>query len=392
MYNHDVELGYQCPGSADKPAGRTLFLLNSLNVGGSERKIINLVNALKGRGREVRIAYLNPPEGLKPLVAEDVPLLALDRRGKFSILAMMRLRRYLDQVAIERIVTVNLHPLIYAFPASLATARRPEIIALVNTTDFRSARDARFMLLYAPLLRRADCVVFGSNGQRRFWSQRYRLNARNCFCVFNGIDTEYFRPATESQNPRSEELRGRLGIPVQLPLVGCVATMRPEKSLEDLLVAVSHLRNNGLPMAVLLVGDGPCRARLERLAGDLGIAELTLFPGSTADVRPLLQAMDIFVLPSTAVETFSNAALEAMAMEKPVVLSDVGGAREMLVHNVSGLIYQAGNTPELAKCLQRLASDASCRERLGRQARERVSERFSFERMVRSYEHLLDRA
>ena len=85
-------------------------------------------------------------------------------------------------------------------------------------------------------------------------------------------------------------------------------------------------------------GDGPLREQLLRRAVELEIADRVHFIGEVEDVRPVLAAMDVFVLPSIAVESFSNAALEAMSMGRPVILSDIGGAREMIDDGVEGYV------------------------------------------------------
>jgi glycosyltransferase involved in cell wall biosynthesis len=113
------------------------------------------------------------------------------------------------------------------------------------------------------------------------------------------------------------------------------------------------------------------------------------FCGAARDVRPYLAAMDAFVLTSTAVETFSNAALEALAMECPVVSSAIGGMPEMLREG-GGLIYRTGDLNELVECLSRLVALGSIRELLSQQARAVVLQRFSLEAMVAEFRHLLE--
>ena len=106
------------------------------------------------------------------------------------------------------------------------------------------------------------------------------------------------------------------------------------------------------------------------------------------DVRPLLAACDAVALCSTAVETFSLAALEAMALGRPVVLSDIGGAAEMVRPGVEGLLFPAGDTAALVERLTALA-DESLRSPMGAAARETVLARFSESAMVDRYEALL---
>ncbi|MDQ3776329.1 MAG: glycosyltransferase [Pseudomonadota bacterium] len=105
-------------------------------------------------------------------------------------------------------------------------------------------------------------------------------------------------------------------------------------------------------------------------------------------MRPALLAMDVFVLTSKAVETFSNAALEAMAMARPVVLSDVGGAREMVSEGKNGYVYPKGDVERLAQILKLIHDRPHLRQALGDVGRVMVEERFSFSQMVDEYERL----
>jgi glycosyltransferase involved in cell wall biosynthesis len=135
------------------------------------------------------------------------------------------------------------------------------------------------------------------------------------------------------------------------------------------------------------VGDGPERAKLHGVVQANKLERHVVFLGPVKDVRLTLLAMDIFVLTSAS-ETFSNAALEAMAMEKPVVLSTVGGATEMVFEGVNGYLYQSGNVTELVTILHRLIVDDETRQNMGRMARSVVAERFTLARMVDAYEDL----
>ena len=364
--------------------GKVLFLLNSLTVGGSEKKIIRIVNALIQRGQGIHVAYINGPDSLLNVIDKNVSVIGLRRRGRFSVFGLGRLIIYVFRCGIERIIAVNLHPLLYAFLTSRLLLSKPAVIALVNTSIHRSRRSQRFMRLYAPLLRRADRVIFGSQHQLLNWVRDYDLNAQRCLCILNGVDTEHFAPNVQLSVRNA--WRERLGIRPGDLVVGTVGMMRPEKGHKDLLAAAGALRRAGIPLAVLLVGDGPCRAELERYAEQTGVSDVVRFYGQAQDVRPLLNVMDVFVLSSVAVETFSNAALEAMAAGKAVILSDLGGAREMIVPGESGMMYESGNVEALIQALHTLCRDREIRERLGSMARKRVIEEFSFDRMLDDYQ------
>ena len=201
------------------------------------------------------------------------------------------------------------------------------------------------------------------------------------------MDTEHFAPLHESEVVAE---RTRLGIPTEAFVVGTVGRLEREKNQEVLLEATAELRRRSIDAHLLLVGEGRRRQVLERRAGELRLSHHVTFAGVHRDVRPLLSAMDTFVLPSTHVETFSNAALEAMAMCRPVVLSRVGGASEMIRDGIEGFTLEpAALSSGLPPLLQRLHDDSSLRQRLGMAARERVVRCFSSQSMVAGFASLI---
>lgn len=154
--------------------------------------------------------------------------------------------------------------------------------------------------------------------------------------------------------------------------------------------AVAALVSRGLPIRALLVGEGDQRAAIERCCiADLGVRDRVRLLGAIDDVRPLLKAADAFVLTSTAVETFSNAALEAMAVGLPVILSRIGGAAEMVEVGRNGFLYAPGDVAELARYIAALAGDEGLTRRMGREAMIHVQARFGFARMADEYRRLM---
>jgi glycosyltransferase involved in cell wall biosynthesis len=141
---------------------------------------------------------------------------------------------------------------------------------------------------------------------------------------------------------------------------------------------------------MIIAGDGPERQCLEQVALKHEVSEKVVFLGSVLDVRPALSAMDLFVLPSRAVETFSNAALEAMSMGLPVVLSDIGGAREMVPDGKNGAIFAPGDVDGLTEKIEKLIRSGVLDE-MGAASRSLVEERFSLESMVARYRDLIQR-
>lgn len=241
------------------------------------------------------------------------------------------------------------------------------------------------MMLYAPLIRRADEVVFGCHYQLGLWTERYRLPSKFCRYIYNGVDSDHFS-ARAIGSPETDH-RAVFGLGAEDFVVGTVGKLRSEKQQGDLIEAVAKLHARGVYVFALLVGSGEKELALKKQATESGIANYIRFSGDLGDVRPALSALDVFVLTSVS-ETFSNAALEAMAMARPVVLSDVGGAREMVWEGVNGQLYSPSDVERLVTILERLAADFSMARRMGEEARRIAVERFSFSHMVDEYESL----
>jgi glycosyltransferase involved in cell wall biosynthesis len=365
-----------------------LFLLSSLCIGGSERKTVRIVNALRARGHDIHLAWLNEPETLRREIAPGTPTISLQRRGKFSWHAIRRLAGYVRQNDIRRIICMNQYPLLYAKALRLAMGvAAPACVATTNATEFHSRKEARQMLIYAPLMRHADRIVFGCNFQMELWLRRYRLPRDKCRFIHNGVDSEYFSHA--AVGPVRQDQRAAYGFRDEDFIVGTVGAFRPEKQQVDLVDAIAKLRARGVPARALIVGSGVCEAPLRERIATAGLADQIRLPGELRDVRSALAAMDVFVLTSVA-ETFSNAALEAMSMERTVVLSDVGGAGEMVQPGSNGFLYPAGDVEKLAEILAQLASGRVRLHEMSRLARVAAEQQFSFSRMVDQYAALAE--
>jgi glycosyltransferase involved in cell wall biosynthesis len=363
-----------------------LFLLNNLGFGGSERKIVRLTNRLKEEGVNATLACLNGPWTLESNIRRDVPLTKLDRKGKFSFGALWRLRRLIVRERPATVIAVNLYQAIYVMLACLFLPYRPRTVALVNTSTFKGSSLAKRM--YQTVLARLDHTVHGSDAQRQFWFKAGCKASANSSVIYNGVDSDHF-DAREFLEP-AKRLRASLGVRPEALLVGTVGMCRPEKNQEVLLTMMRRLRVARVDAHLVIAGDGPMRPMLERRAAELEVADRVHFIGAIEDVRPVLAALDIFVLPSKAVESFSNAALEAMAMGRPVILSNIGGAREMIHDGVEGYVV---NTTELAARLPAIVSalyaDARKRKQMGIAARNRAVTCFSVPAMVAGYRGLL---
>jgi glycosyltransferase involved in cell wall biosynthesis len=369
------------------PACDVLFVLSTLAVGGSERKIARMANRLKEEGVAVHLACLNAPYTLEPTLRRDVPLTKLERRGKFSFATVLRLRQMIVRDRPATVVAVNLYQALYVACATFLMPKRPRIVALVNTSTFRGRRLRK--RLYQTVLERFDLVVHGSQAQSRFWDVAPgRASPEKSTVIYNGVDSTHFEPVVAFE--AAKRLRASLGVKPGALLIGSVGRLAPEKNHEVLLTTLRRLRVARVDAHLVIAGSGPLREQLLRRAAELEIADRVNLIGEFEDVRPVLAAMDVFVLPSVAVESFSNAALEAMSMGRPVILSDIGGAREMIDDGVEGYVVSPTElSARLPAIIAALYADMRKRQAMGAAARARAVSRFSVAGMAAAYRGLL---
>ena len=202
--------------------------------------------------------------------------------------------------------------------------------------------------------------------------------------IYNGVDQQKFVPAaTRAENILPPGFAPSEG--VVLCTVGRLVEVKDQASLVEAfhLLLERHPRWRDSARLVL-VGDGPLGPRLARQVADLGLEQQVWFAGEREDTHRLLQAADIFVLPSLG-EGISNTLLEAMATGLPAVATDVGGNPELVEEGASGFLVPVSEPPALADALEKLVESASLRRRFGERALQTVRDRHNWDGTVEAY-------
>lgn len=372
--------GIQKPESSAR-RDTLLLLAGQLGIGGAERHMILLANLLSKQFNVV-IAYLKPGEEMLGELCRDslVSVHCLHVSRRFDIWAARELSELAIAHGARVIVCANPYPLLYAHMARVLSMRPLLIMEIFHTTKPRTAKEWLSMIFYRPLFWAAHHMVFVCQAQRRYWTLR-GLRARRTHMIYNGVDLAHFNEISFVDSV--VQTRASLGFGADDYVVGICAALRREKAHADLVSAVANLRSEGRRWRLLIIGDGPMRGAIEQQVVSLGLADSIRITGFQLDVRYLLAACDVLALVSTS-ETFSIAALEAMAMSKPIIMSDVGGAREQVTHGEDGLLFTAGDVPALTNCL-RQCEDRNRTRRMGETARRRVERDYSIRAMLDGY-------
>jgi glycosyltransferase involved in cell wall biosynthesis len=364
---------------------RIAFLAPYLTTGGTQRHLQQVVRLLDRDRFTAEVLTLHAGGEIEAaLRADGVPVtsLAVGSRltGPRAAHAMLQAARRLRAAGVHVMHGYQWRPaLVGTIVARLA--RIPLVLASKRSL---TGGDRRARLAWRVIGRRVDTLVVNADALRAE-SEAHGVAARWAV-IPSGVDTDHF-----TSGSRAREAKVMLGLDPDRPVVGAVGRLEERKGHDHFLHAGSRMlaMANGLRPQLLIVGDGPLRAKLEREAVALGVAESVRFTGGVADVRVPLAAMDVFVLPSHA-EGMSNALLEAMAACRPVVATAVGGTSEVVDDARTGVLIRPLDASAMAEAVLGLLTDPQRAARLGEAARQRVVERFSARAMVACLERLYD--
>jgi glycosyltransferase involved in cell wall biosynthesis len=367
-------------GAASSQAPGLLFIVNSLETGGAEKQVVTLLNHIDTRRFRLHLAYLKRKEALlAQLHAERLDeVICCDVSRRIDRDAVGRLRSLIARRRIDALICTNPYSMLYGHLAC-GGAAGTHLAAVFHSTLLHSFKERLQMALYKRLFNRCDLLIYVCESQRRFW-RRHGLHPPDTV-IYNGVDTEFFSDQYTAEQRRI--LRSSLEFGANDYVVGLCSALRPEKAPVDLLCAIASLRERRVPAKALFIGDGPERSRVERSAEALGLREHVRITGFQQDVRPFAACCDVLTLVSHS-ETFSLAALEAMALGKPVVLSNTGGAAELILPGEQGFLFEPGDIEALALHLTTLTSEP-LREQLGAAAAWRVRERFTVHGMAAGF-------
>ena len=218
----------------------------------------------------------------------------------------------------------------------------------------------------------------------RVAGRRYGLPIDKINVTYNGIEFSFLCPTRTRL-----EVREELGVDDMEVLIGTAAHLRPWKRIHRIFEACALLKD--CKSHVLVVGDGPDRSRLEGVAKELGIASRVSFVGMKQDVADYLAAMDIFVLPSTELESFGNAVIEAMALGIPsVVFRDSPGLCEHIDHGTTGFVVD--DVEGLADTIRNLSQNSNLAHKVGTQGASHVRSKYTLARMADAYRQVYEQA
>lgn len=356
---------------------RVLHVVLTLCPGGAERLVLDLCRELRPFAASAVCCLDDPGPWADQARALGTPVSALGRRPGFRPGLGWRISRLARAMGATVLHCHQYSPFVYGTIAGLLQPG----LRIVYTEHGRvtdAPPSSRRTWANRLLGFRPERIVAVCDDLRRFMSTE-GFPASRIEVIHNGID-----PRLETEAADVVRARRAIGLPADVRVVGTVARLDPVKRLDVLIEACALVRRIAPGTVLVVVGDGPTRASLERLAVERGLGDSVRFLGARDDARALVPAFDVYVN-SSASEGVSLTVLEAMAAGLPVVATHVGGTPEVLTSGVTGLLVPPDSAGAIAEAVLGLLDRPDDRARLGAAARARVVHDFSLDEMVRRY-------
>jgi L-malate glycosyltransferase len=367
---------------------RVCYVIGTLDRGGTEGQLVRLATGLDRARFAPYVCALTTGGPLEqPLRDAGIPVQVFTlrslrpTRNPWTIgRELMRFVQFVRDIKPEIVHGFLIHAYVpAAFAARVAGV--PVVVASRRSLSHFKARKHHWRLAERVANRLTDRLVANSEAVRADVIASEGVDPSRVEVIHNGIDVSDYTAT------RDAALRATLGIGEHAPVVVVVANLIHYKGHSYLLDALQQVRVRFPAVQALLVGEGPMRSRIEEQIARLNLQESVVLLGSRPDVPTLLSQADLLVHPSTE-EGFSNVILEAMAADKPVVATSVGGNAEAVRDGETGVLVPPRDAAALAAAIIGLLENPGRARAMGAAGRTRVVEVFPIERMVKAYEAL----
>jgi glycosyltransferase involved in cell wall biosynthesis len=359
---------------------KVIHMVEDLEVGGLEKVLATIVLGMNRDKYEVEIWCL-VAGGLiaDELEKKGIKVRVLGLKSYHNPIPVIKLASLLRRERVDIVHTHGHFPGMFARLSGLL-AHIPKTITHIHTTQKRRMLVEKIFSIFSY---RILCI---SQAVQEFMVLEEGVNRSKTMLIYNSIEM----PEEEVAYEERVSIRKSFGFDRDDVVLIVVASLNKHKGHKILLEAFANGVKKKSNLKLLIVGVGPLEAKIRRHAQKLDLLSNVKFAGLRRDVPLLLSMSDIFVLPSVEREGLGLVIIEAMAMRKPVIGSELGGIPEVIENGVNGLLFPPGDTEKLSYAIDILASDKHLREQMGQTGRKVFEKKFTGKQMINAIEAIYD--
>ena len=361
---------------------KILFVIDGMEFGGGERVFTQIINGLPLDQYESFLAS-GPQDSFYQAISQTpVQRYPVDFSNRFNPAIMFRLIKIIKDHKIDIVHGQGARAEFFARLASGLFCRSRYVSTIAMPVEGYDVGPMK-MLLYRAFDRFSerfvDRFLVVSSVLAQTMIQGHGISQEKVVKIYNGIEADYYKPHDQEEGRR--RVRQEYSVNDSEVLIGSLGRLVWQKGFEYFIHAMPILIRDIPEAKFFIVGEGPLRQELEGQTRSLGIQDRLVFTGHRNDIRDMMAAMDIIVIPSL-LEGFPMITLEAMAMEKPIVTTSIDGIMEQIGDGREGLLIAPKSPPALAQAVKRLVDDPDYARSLGINAREKVVRDFSVHKMI----------
>lgn len=370
---------------------KILYVIENIFFGGGERVFAQIINGLDKEKFEIYVASL--PDGIfEEKIKASAKLLPFKLRNRFSLLRIYRLAKIMKEKNIQIVHSqggradffVRIAAKIAKVPAVISTIAMP-----VEGYNVGLLRKVIYVTLDRFSERLVDKFIVVSEALRKRLIRKHGIASERIVKIYNGVEIEKLN--YDSANTSS--VRKELNVEATALLIGTIGRLVWQKGLTYFMRAVKQIVDGKWQMAeqtkFLIVGEGRERKRLESMAHSLNLGDKIIFTGFRSDIKEILYSLDILVLSSVR-EGQPITLLEAMALGKPIVATNIEGINETVIDGETGILVPPKDSHALAEAIVCLLKDNKKAQKMAQAARKVVEERFNLKDKINQHKQLYE--
>lgn len=361
---------------------KIIYFITDLGIGGAEKVLLSMLSKLDKEKYTPIVCCLYGGELRQEFTSLGIKVVNLDAKNKLDFSVVLKFFYLLIK---EKPVILHTH-LFHANIIGRIVGRLAGVPTIISTQHYSSAFHGYLGVVVDKISSIfVDKIIAVCEAAKSFCVKTEKISPKKVEVIYNGIDLDLIDKQRFGQS-----LKERIPLLREGPIIGCVGRFVEVKGYRYLLYAVAEIIKCYPTAKFMFLGYGPLKDKLKDLTLELNIQNKVMFFDSAATrVTEFLSILDVYVLPSLS-EGLSITLLEAMAMNKPIVATNVGGNSEVIIDYETGILVPAADSGRLSQAIITVLQDNNLALRIAANARKRVEEKFSINTMLRDIEQIYD--